>query len=74
VNLKKGGDYAMTKFETKAHKEETVNGFVLKVYESDPYYHVKVTRDGTDVDDHLLMNDVAEFEALKAKYERMIIV
>jgi hypothetical protein len=64
----------MTKFETKAHKVEKVNGYVLKVYESDPYYHVKVSKDGEHVDDHLLMNDAAEFDALKRKYERMIIV
>jgi hypothetical protein len=61
----------MTKFETMPHKEARVNGYHLKVYESDPYYHVEVTKDGKKVDDHLLMNDAAELETLKAKYERM---
>jgi hypothetical protein len=62
----------MPKFETLPHKDLLVsNGYRLKVYESDPYYHVKVTKDGLDVEDHLLMNDEAELEELIQKYERM---
>lgn len=61
----------MTKYETVPHKEIKVNGYHLKVYESDPYYHVEVTKDGKNVDDHLLLNDVTELEDLKMEYERM---
>jgi len=62
---------AQLKFETPAHKEANVNGYLLKVFESDPYYYVKVSKDGKDYDSHLLMDDEGEFETLKLKYERM---
>jgi hypothetical protein len=40
-----------------AHLEEhEVNGYLLKVFESDPYYHVEVSKDGVHVDDHLITN------------------
>lgn len=62
----------MTTFETKSHKTETTeSGYVLKVYESDPYYHVEVTKDGKTVDDHLLMNDTDELAELCRKYEKI---
>lgn len=60
------------KFFTPAHKEpKTENGFHLKCYESDPYYHVEVFKDGELVDSHLLMNDTDELESLVKKYERI---
>jgi len=60
------------KFFTPAHKEsKTENGYNLKVYESDPYYHVEAFKDGILVDSHLLMNDSTELESLVKKYERM---
>jgi len=57
------------KFETLPHIVETVNGYVLKVFESDPYYHVEVSKDGKHYDDHLLVNDVADYETLKIRYK-----
>lgn len=60
------------KFFTPAHIElKTKNGFYLKVYESDPYYHVEAFKDGVLVDTHLLMNDTDELDLLVKKYERM---
>jgi hypothetical protein len=72
----KGGEIVMLekklKFFTPAHKEpKTESGYHLKVYESDPYYHVEVFKDGVLVDNHLLTNDEAELEKLVKKYERM---
>jgi len=61
----------MTTFETLVLKEIEVNGYLMKVYESDPYYHVEVSKKGKHVDDHLLMNDDSELETLKRKYKRM---
>lgn len=62
----------MTKFESAlVLKEFEVNGYSMKVFESDPYYHVEVSKDGKHFDDHLLMNDESELEGLKRKYERM---
>jgi len=62
----------MPTFKTEAHIKETVNGFVLEVFESDPYYHVQVTKDGKHFDDHLLSNDEAEFIALVEKYKNKV--
>ena len=58
------------KFETKPHIDETVNGYRLQVFESDPYYHVIVSKGDKHIDDHLLVNDNVEFKSLKLKYER----
>jgi hypothetical protein len=55
------------KFETLPHKIIWVNGYKLKVIESDPYYHVIVTK-GEWRNDHLLMNDDVELEALADRY------
>jgi hypothetical protein len=54
-----------------AHLEEhEVNGYLLKVFESDPYYHVEVSKDGVHVDDHLLTNRHEKLSALKEVYKK----
>ena len=60
----------MPEFKTEPHKDETVNGYRLKCYESDPYYYVEVFKEGEMVHDCLLMNDEADFEKLKDKYKK----
>ena len=58
------------KFETPAHKKRnTATGYELKVFESDPYYHVEVYKSGEFVRDHILTNDKEEFDTLVKKYE-----
>ncbi len=54
------------------HLEEyEVNGYLLKVFDSDPYYHIEVTKNGKHVEDHLLSNAEDELVALIETYKKM---
>lgn len=59
------------KFQTKPHKDETINGYHLQLFECDPYYHVIVNKGDKHIDDHLLENDHTEFDALMLRYKTM---
>lgn len=60
----------MPKFETPVMKDEIVNGYRLKMYESDPYYYVEVSKDGKHITNHLLSDRKYQYEQLKKRYDR----
>jgi hypothetical protein len=65
----------MPTFKTEPHIKETIDihtRYDFEVYESDPYYHVIVTKNGKHFADHLLGNDETEFIELIDKYKKQI--
>lgn len=58
----------MPKFETLPHIVEEVHGYTLKVYESDPYYYVKVFWGSKVHASHVISDDTVEFEKIKELY------